>query len=491
MNICQLIDSLLQYGLKNNLIDKLDYEYSLNALLSILKLDSYDEVNQHEEMEIDDILEGILNYAIDNNIIENTTESKDLFDSKVMGVLTPKPSEIIRNFYLYLNEDSKKATDYFYKLCKDVNYIRSSRIAKDIHFDYQSSYGTINISINMSKPEKDPNDIKKLLTLKPVCYPKCMLCKENVNYQGRIGFPARQNLRFIPLTLANEKYFIQYSPYSYYNEHLICFHDEHFNMRINRATFEELIDFIDILPHYFIGSNAGLPIVGGSILNHQHFQGGKAILPMENATENYIKKINDVDVYRLNWPMSVIRLKSTNKQKIVDVATSIFNNWQDYENKDLYIINSKDDIHNTITPIVRYKNNMYEFDLVLRNNITSESRPNGVFHPRSDYWHIKKENIGLIEVMGLAILPSRLKSEMAIVKKYLLNECLTNQELAIIDKHLSWANSLKENNTINTNNVDDTINNGIGDVFVKVLKDCAIFKDENLDEFDKFILSVN
>ena len=491
MNICQLIDSLLQYGLKNNLIDKLDYEYSLNALLSILKLDSYDEVNQHEEMEIDDILEGILNYAIDNNIIENTTESKDLFDSKVMGVLTPKPSEIIRNFYLYLNEDSKKATDYFYKLCKDVNYIRSSRIAKDIHFDYQSSYGTINISINMSKPEKDPNDIKKLLTLKPVCYPKCMLCKENVNYQGRIGFPARQNLRFIPLTLANEKYFIQYSPYSYYNEHLICFHDEHFNMRINRATFEELIDFIDILPHYFIGSNAGLPIVGGSILNHQHFQGGKAILPMENATENYIKKINDVDVYRLNWPMSVIRLKSSNKQKIVDVATNILNNWQDYENKDLFIINSKDDIHNTITPIVRYKNNMYEFDLVLRNNITSESRPNGVFHPRSDYWHIKKENIGLIEVMGLAILPSRLKSEMAIVKKYLLNECLTNQELAIIDKHLSWANSLKENNTINTNNVDDTINNGIGDVFVKVLKDCAVFKDENLDEFDKFILSVN
>lgn len=491
MNICQLIDCLLQYGLKNNLIEKLDYEYSLNALLSILKLDAYDEVNNHEEMEIDDILEGILAYAIDNNIIENTTESKDLFDSKVMGVLTPKPSEITRNFYKYLNEDSKKATDYFYKLCKDVNYIRSSRIAKDIHFDYQSSYGTINISINMSKPEKDPNDIKKLLTLKPVCYPKCMLCKENVNYQGRIGFPARQNLRFIPLTLANEKYFIQYSPYSYYNEHLICFHEDHFNMRINRATFEELIDFIDILPHYFIGSNAGLPIVGGSILNHQHFQGGKAILPMENATENFIKKIDGVDVYRLNWPMSVIRLKSTSKQKIVDVATNIFNNWLDYENKDLYIINSKDDIHNTITPIVRYKNNMYEFDLVLRNNITSESRPNGVFHPRSDYWHIKKENIGLIEVMGLAILPSRLKSEMAIVKEYLLDKTLSSQQIAIIDKHLSWADKLKENNVINDKNVDNIINNGIGEVFVKVLKDCAVFKDEDIDEFNRFILSTN
>ena len=491
MNICQLIDCLLQYGLKNNLIEKLDYEYSLNALLSILKLDAYDEVNNHEEMEIDDILEGILAYAIDNNIIENTTESKDLFDSKVMGVLTPKPSEITRNFYKYLNEDSKKATDYFYKLCKDVNYIRSSRIAKDIHFDYQSSYGIINISINMSKPEKDPNDIKKLLTLKPVCYPKCMLCKENVNYQGRIGFPARQNLRFIPLTLANEKYFIQYSPYSYYNEHLICFHEDHFNMRINRSTFEELIDFIDILPHYFIGSNAGLPIVGGSILNHQHFQGGKAILPMENATENFIKKIDCVDVYRLNWPMSVIRLKSTSKQKIVDVATNIFNNWLDYENKDLYIINSKDDIHNTITPIVRYKNNMYEFDLVLRNNITSESRPNGVFHPRSDYWHIKKENIGLIEVMGLAILPSRLKSEMAIVKEYLLDKTLSSQQIAIIDKHLSWADNLKENNVINDKNVDNIINNGIGEVFVKVLKDCAVFKDEDIDEFNRFILSTN
>ena len=491
MEICQLIDSLLKYGLKNNLIDNLDYEYSLNSLLSILKLDDYNEVNNNEEMELDDILNGILSYAIDNNIIENTTESKDLFDSKVMGVLTPKPSEITKTFYSYLNENPSKATDYFYKLCKDVNYIRSSRIAKDIHFDYESEYGTINISINMSKPEKDPNDIKKLLTLKPVCYPKCMLCKENVNYQGRIGFPARQNLRIIPLILANEKYFIQYSPYSYYNEHLICFHEDHFNMRINRATFEELVDFIDKLPHYFIGSNAGLPIVGGSILNHQHFQGGKAILPMENAFEVLVKSIKDVDVYRLNWPMSVIRLKSMNKQNLLDVASNILKAWQQYENKDLYIINSYEDLHNTITPIARYKNDMYEFDLVLRNNITSESRPNGVFHPRSDYWHIKKENIGLIEVMGLAILPSRLKSEMSIVRKYLLDSELSNQEAAIIDKHLSWANSLKENNTINIDNVDDIINNGIGSVFVKVLKDCAVFKDENLDEFEKFILCIN
>lgn len=490
MEIYQLINALMQYGKKNNLYEEYDYHYCVNAILSILHLDDFIKDENEYNLTIDEILDGILSYAIENNIIDNTTESKDLFDSKIMGVLTEKPSAINKKFYDLYNESPVKATSYFYKLCKDVNYIRTSRINKDIHFDYDCEYGTINISINMSKPEKDPNDIKKLLTTKQVSYPKCMLCVENVNYQGRIGFPARQNLRYIPVTLANQQYYIQYSPYSYYNEHLICFHHNHFNMKIDEQTFKELVSFVDMFPHYFIGSNADLPIVGGSILNHQHFQGGNHTLPMENAKKVLIRSINNTNVYKLHWPMSVIRLTCNDSKELLEVANKILNNWKNYDNKELSIISEDENgFHNTITPIVRKKDGLYELDLVLRNNLTSNDRPLGVFHPQEKYWHIKKENIGLIEVMGLAILPSRLKAEMEIVKKYLLNDKLTKKELEIIEKHLNWADNLKEND-ITINNVDDIINNNIAKVFVKVLEDCAVFKQENQDEFDKFILSI-
>lgn len=492
MDICQLIDLLLKYGLEKGLIKEDDYYYSLNALLDVFKLDDY-VINQEskEDLSLDEILSLMLDYAIKENLIENTNECKDLFDTRIMGVLTPKPSEINHTFKKLMKKDPKEATDYFYSLCKDTNYIRTSRIKKDIHFDYESEYGTINISINMSKPEKDPNDIKKLLTAKPSSYPKCMLCKENVNYSGRIGFPARQTLRSVPVTLANEDFYIQYSPYSYYNEHLICFHKDHFNMRVNNQTFNELVDFVRLFPHYFLGSNAGLPVVGGSILNHHHFQGGKATLPMENAKKRLIKTVGDVNVYMLSWAMSVIRLESKDYKQLLNVAYNVLDKFTNYKNEELMIINKDEDgPHNTITPIARVKNGVYELDLVLRNNLITSDRPLGLYHPREQYWHIKKENIGLIEVMGLAILPSRLNKEMKYVKKFLLNQPLTDSEKVDFEKHLSWANMLKENNKINEENVETIINNGIGEVFTKVLKDCAVFKDENLDEFERFILSI-
>ena len=490
MNIYMLIDALLEYGKEKGLLEEIDYYYTLNALLAIFKLDEYVKPTTKANLTLDEILNSMLDYAINSNLIENSNENKDLFDTKIMGVFAKKPSVFKEKMDELINVCPSTATTYFYNYCKNINYIRASRIAKDIHFDYLSKYGTIKISINMSKPEKDPNDIKKLLTLKKSSYPKCMLCLENINYAGHVGFPARQTLMVYPLTLANEHYYMQYSPYSYFNEHTICFHEDHFNMRMTNQSFKELVSFINIFPHYFIGSNTNLPIVGGSILNHQHFQGGKAILPMENAKEVFMYETNGVNVYKLIWPMNAIRLKCKNDNKLLDVAFKILAKWLDYENKDLMIINSKEEIHNTITPITRKKNEVYEFDLVLRNNITTSDRPLGLFHPQEKYWHIKKENIGLIEVMGLAILPSRLNNEMKLVKKYLLNESLSEDELNNIENHIEWANEIKHNNNVGKENVDAIVNDAIGEVFVNVLKDCAVFKDENIDEFDKFINSI-
>lgn len=488
MNIYQLIDSLILYGIKHDLVNELDYDFYVNEYVNLFKLDDFKKVDKHLNLDLEVILDNLIAYALDNKLIEDTLESKDLFDCKIMGLITPKPSTVINKFKELLKVNPTLATDYFYKLAKDVNYIRVGRIKQDIHFDYDSPYGLINISINLSKPEKDPNDIKKLLNVKTLNYPKCMLCKENENYYGRIGYPSKQTLRCIPITLNNEEYYLQYSPYSYYNEHLICFHKEHFNMRINDNTFKELLDFVEMFPHYFLGSNADLPIVGGSILNHHHYQGGKAILPMENATKTLIKEINGVKVYHLKWPLAVIRLESKNKQNLLKVASKVLLKWKEYKNEDLNIINFDDfGLHNTITPIARKKENMLELDLVLRNNLTNDAYPLGYFHPSEKYWHIKKENIGLIEVMGLAILPARLKKEMDLVSKYLLNETLLESELNMISKHLSWADELKNKNKITKTNVTKIINLGIGEVFVEVLKDCNVFKKATNNEFVDFI----
>ena len=482
MTIYELIGEILEYGSKRGLYHKDDREYVLNSLLDIFNLDDYYFKNdKYLNMDLDDILEGMLDYAISNNIIENTQINRDLFDTKIMGCLTPLPSQINQKFNELKKVNPKYATDYFYNLCKDNNYIRTSRIKKNIEFAYFGEYGKMIITINLSKPEKDPNDIKKLLTLKQVNYPNCMLCKENVNYKGRLNFPARQNLRFVPVTLNNNQFYMQYSPYTYYNEHTICFKEEHSNMKVDIDAIKEIIDFVSQFPHYFMGSNAGLPIVGGSILNHHHFQGGSSKLPMEDAKEELIKVCDDVEYNLLKWPLNVIRLRSKSKEKIVDATKKVFDYWDTYQNEELMIIaHDNDGYHNAITPICRYKNGNYELDLALRNNITTKDRPLGLYHPSEKYWNIKKENIGLIEVMGLAILPARLKEEMQIVKKYLLGEAISNDEQEKINIHLNFANNIKKLNP-NKGNIDQLINDEIGKTFSLLLKDCAVFKDDSLD----------
>lgn len=493
MQINLLIKSLLEYGLKRKFIHEDDYLYVLNGLLSCFQLKEFEEPELFEPLieSLDEILDGMLNYAINEKIIENSVIEKDLFDTKIMGYITPLPSMINQKFYQLYKKDSTLALQYFYQLCCDTNYIRLSRIKKDIHFQYPSSYGNLDISINLSKPEKDPNDIKKLLTQKNSSYPKCMLCKENINYEGRLNFPARQNLRYIPITLNQESFYLQYSPYSYYPEHAIVFSNEHKPMLVDIEAVKELLDFVTLFPSYFIGSNAGLPIVGGSILNHHHFQGGKAVLPMENAKEILMMEQDDVQYFILHWPVSVIRLKSKHKNKLIHQTQYVFNQWQSYSNPDLFIFaEDENGKHNAITVIARKKGEVYELDLCLRNNIVTKDRPLGYFHPRPDYFHIKKENIGLIEVMGLAILPTRLQKEMNIVKKYLLNELLTDEEIDSINQHMDWASDLKMKYTITNENVDDIIQNGIGEVFSHVLEDCGVFKQENEAEFKAFVLSL-
>lgn len=493
MQINLLIKSLLEYGLKRKFIHEDDYLYVLNGLLSCFQLKEFEEPELFEPLieSLDEILDGMLNYAINEKIIENSVIEKDLFDTKIMGYITPLPSMINQKFYQLYKKDSTLALQYFYQLCCDTNYIRLSRIKKDIHFQYPSSYGILDISINLSKPEKDPNDIKKLLTQKNSSYPKCMLCKENINYEGRLNFPARQNLRYIPITLNQESFYLQYSPYSYYPEHAIVFSNEHKPMLVDIEAVKELLDFVTLFPSYFIGSNAGLPTVGGSILNHHHFQGGKAVLPMENAKEILMMEQDDVQYFILHWPVSVIRLKSKHKNKLIHQTQYVFNQWQSYSNPDLFIFaEDENGKHNAITVIARKKGEVYELDLCLRNNIVTKDRPLGYFHPRPDYFHIKKENIGLIEVMGLAILPSRLQKEMNIVKKYLLNELLTDEEIDSINQHMDWASDLKMKYTITNENVDDIIQNGIGEVFSHVLEDCGVFKQENEAEFKAFVLSL-
>jgi len=493
MTIYEAIHALMEYGKKKNIYEEDDKEYILNSLLDVFNLDDYKDNDYvcEPDKNVTHILDEMIEYAIENDIIENTQISKDLFDTKIMGCLTPMPSMINRKFDELKQDNPKFATDYFYNLCKDINYVRTTRIAKNISFSNMSKYGNIDITINLSKPEKDPNDIKKLLNVQKVDYPNCMLCKENVNYRGRVNFPARQNLRFVPVNLNNQKFYMQYSPYSYYDEHTICFKDEHSNMKVDINAIKEIVDFVSQFPHYFMGSNAGLPIVGGSILNHHHFQGGRAVLPMEKAKEKFIKVVNDVEYYILHWPMNVIRLKSNNKDSLINEAKKIFDFWEVYENKELMII-AKDEngLHNAITPICRYSNNKFELDLALRNNLTTKDRPLGLYHPREEYWNIKKENIGLIEVMGLAILPARLKEEMQLVKKYILNESLNSGELEKIKIHLSFANQITKNTHVTKDNAQEVINQAIVDTFIKVLEDCAIFKEENIEVLINCIKSI-
>ncbi|MEF9983768.1 MAG: UDP-glucose--hexose-1-phosphate uridylyltransferase [Oscillospiraceae bacterium] len=498
--INQTIYDLVQYAISKKLIEKSDEIYGINQLLDIFNLDIFDieKVNTSNcETNLENLLENSLNYALDNGLIsQNDIVLKDLFDTKIMGVFAKMPSEIERDFYSHYNISPINATDSFYQYCKNINYIRDYRIKKDLQWKYNCEYGDIDITINLSKPEKDPKMIAALKNMPQSNYPKCPICAENVGYFGRLNHTARQNLRVIPLELAGEKWSFQYSPYVYYNEHCIVLENEHKPMKISSKTFELLLDFVEKFPHYFVGSNADLPIVGGSILTHNHFQGGRYQFPMEKAEIEKaitIKKYEDVDVGIVKWPMSVIRIKSKNPDRLIALSEHIFNIWRDYSDSSVEIISSTNgEQHNTITPIARKNNDIFELDLVLRNNRTTAERPYGIFHPNEKLHHIKKENIGLIEVMGLAVLPSRLKNEIEEIKFCILNQT-TISSTDNIFKHKEWIEEiLQQYSDINSENIDIILQNEIGTVFVKVLEDAGVFKrnQKGITAFNRFLATL-
>lgn len=492
------INRLINFALQNNLITKLDVIYSTNMILGLLNLNEFTSVKIDERLETPtDILENILDYAISKNIISNTVTERDLFDTKIMNCIMPRPSEIINTFNRLYSKSPIKATSYYFKLSIASNYIRKSRIDKNILWKTSTDYGDLDLTINLSKPEKDPKDIARAKLIKSSSYPKCLLCKENEGFYGNLNHPARQTHRIIPISFNNNEWFLQYSPYTYYNEHCILINSEHVPMKISRTTFENLIGFIDKFPHYFAGSNADLPIVGGSILSHDHYQGGCYTFAMEKAAiEKYysIKNYEKVTVGRVKWPMSILRLSSDNKDSLISLAEKILLDWRNYSDESVDILSHTNDTpHNTITPIARKRNDKYELDLVLRNNRTTEQHPLGIFHPHAEVHHIKKENIGLIEVMGLAILPPRLKDEVAIIKEHLLSKTPTISTDEIVNVHSDWYNYIrKKYNDINILNVDSILKKEIGYKFLEVLHHAGVFKRNaiGLAAFDKFINSL-
>ena len=501
INIYVEIEKLLAFALSAGLIEEEDKVYSRNSLLSVFNLDDCEEVSV-ENLPIEkpyEILDRMCSWAAEKGIIEDTFDERDLFDTKIMGEITPRPSEVIKKFKKDYEISPEKATDNYYAFSQNINYIRTDRIAKNLHWLADTEYGNIEITVNLSKPEKDPRDIAKAKLAPQSSYPKCLLCKENEGYAGRMNHPARQNHRIIPVTLTNEPWFLQYSPYVYYNEHCILFSGEHRPMKISRGSFERVLEFVDIFPHYFVGSNADLPIVGGSILSHDHFQGGHHDFPMAKACaeETFtIKGFEDVAVEKVKWPMSVIRLRGKSKEKLVELSDKILTAWRGYSDEkcDIFAFTG-DTPHNTITPIARKKGTEYEIDLVLRNNRTSEEYPLGIFHPHQELHHIKKENIGLIEVMGLAVLPGRLKEEMGILAELMIkpnaSELIRGNEK--VEKHADWCDEiLKKYNDITAENIENIIKIEIGVAFSKVLENAGVYKqDENGKEgYRRFINSL-
>lgn len=501
INIYLEIEKLLAFAESAKLIESEDVVYSRNKLLAVFGLDDCEEVTETFEIEKPyDILSRMCDWAAEKGLIENTFDERDLFDTKVMGELTPRPSEVIRKFKEDYEVSPETATDNYYAFSQNTNYIRMDRIAKNLHWLADTEYGNIEITVNLSKPEKDPRDIAKAKLAPQSSYPKCLLCKENEGYQGRMNHPARQNHRIIPVTLTNEPWFLQYSPYVYYNEHCILFSGEHRPMKISRGSFERVLEFVDIFPHYFVGSNADLPIVGGSILSHDHFQGGHHDFPMAKAEaeETFtIKGFEDVAVEKVKWPMSVIRLRGKSKEKLVDLSDKILTAWRGYSDEKCEIFAFTGDTpHNTITPIARKKNGAYEIDLVLRNNRTSEEYPLGIFHPHQELHHIKKENIGLIEVMGLAVLPGRLKEEMKILEELMVEKNAVSliRENEKVEKHADWCEEiLAKYENITAENVENIIKVEIGIAFSKVLENAGVYKqdEEGKAGYRRFIEFLN
>ena len=494
------VRKLICYGLENNLITADDRIYAANSMIHVLKRDEYDPPEEiYTDIDLEAVLKEITDYAVENGLIEDSIVYRDLFDTEIMGCLTPRPSEVIAKFrQIYREKSPVDATDFYYKFSCDTDYIRRYRIAKDVKWTSETEYGTLDITINLSKPEKDPKSIAAALNAKQSAYPKCQLCEENVGYAGRVNHPARENHRIIPIKINDERWALQYSPYVYYNEHCIVFNCNHTPMKIDRSAFAKLFDFVEQFPHYFIGSNADLPIVGGSILTHEHFQGGHYTFAMEKApVEEYftIKGFEDVKAGRVKWPMSVIRLSCSDYDRLVDLGDKILTAWRAYTDKDAFIFAETDGVpHNTITPIARKRGNDYELDLVLRNNITTDECPLGVYHPHAELHHIKKENIGLIEVMGLAVLPARLKNEMEKLAEVLVKQGIDAvRKDTLLEKHADWAEEFMSKREVTAENVNEVIRDEIGKVFAKVLEHAGVYKrdPEGMVAFGRFVDSLN
>lgn len=493
--LCRLIGELAEYGVKTGLIPESERNYAINLLLDIFHEDAY-EANETKGEELEDILKGLLDIAVDKGLIEDSIVNRDLFDTRLMNAITPRPGEVIRKYQELFARSPKDATDWFYKFCGDSDYIRRYRAKKDVKWTVDTDFGVLDITINLAKPEKDPKAIAAAAKMAQSSYPKCQLCVENMGYAGRLNHPARQTLRIMPITINGSEWGFQYSPYGYYNEHCILLNGEHVPMAINEDCFKKMFDFISQYPHYMIGSNADLPIVGGSILSHDHYQGGNyefamAKAPIEKAFK--FKGFEDVEAGIVKWPMSVIRLRCADHKRLTQLSSKILAAWRAYTDEAAFVFAETDGVpHNTITPIARKKGDSFEIDLVLRNNITTDEHPMGVYHPHKQYHHIKKENIGLIEVMGLAILPSRLVSELEAVKNAILNnDDLRASELTA--SHADWVEEfLPTHPEFNADNAMDIIKEETGKVFLHVLEDAGVYKctPEGRDAFMRFLESV-
>lgn len=502
--ITENISTLVNYGIAAGLLDEADRIYTINRLLELFGLDDYEEpqnpvvITNAADFDLEGLLKQMLDYAAEKGILpDDSIVYRDLFDTKVMSLLLPRPSEVISKFQkLYEEQGAKAATDWYYTFSQNTDYIRRYRIARDRKWKADTEYGEMDITINLSKPEKDPKAIAAAKNAKQSGYPKCQLCMENEGYAGRVNHPARQNHRIIPVTIQGNQWGFQYSPYVYYNEHCIVFNSQHIPMKIEHDTFCKLFDFVKQFPHYFVGSNADLPIVGGSILSHDHFQGGHYEFAMAKAPvekEISFPGYEDVKAGIVKWPMSVIRLDCPDKERIIDLADKILLKWRDYTDEDAFVFaNTDGENHNTITPIARKRGEMFELDLVLRNNITTEEHPLGVYHPHAKLHHIKKENIGLIEVMGLAVLPARLKEEMAELKEAVLSGKDLRREDTLA-KHADWVEEfLPKYENVGEENIDDIINHEIGLVFSQVLEDAGVYKctTQGREAFLRFVKSV-
>ncbi len=493
MNIDAYISALVQYGLNKGLFEACDRAFIINQLISTLKLDSYTPA-ESRVMPLEEILRGILDNAVERGICGDDITSRDLLDTKLMGIMTPPPREVRKTFGVLYQTGPQAATDWFYGFSQDTDYIRRYRIQKDMRWKTATEYGNLDITINLSKPEKDPKAIAAAKNAPQSDYPKCQLCPENEGYAGRVNHPARQNHRIIPIQIAGADWYLQYSPYVYYNEHCIVFNGEHTPMVIDKSVFEKLLDFVTLFPHYFAGSNADLPIVGGSILSHEHFQGGHYSFPMERAPmekELRFQGFEDITAGIVKWPMSVIRLNGADKERLAELADKILRCWRGYTDEAAFIFaETEGNPHNTITPIARRRGENYELDLVLRNNMTTAEHPLGVYHPHAELHHIKKENIGLIEVMGLAVLPARLKEELSGLETAILTDAPLTGNLS---KHEAWVEDLKSKYTFTADNTACILKVEMGKVFAQVLTHAGVYKRDaqGREAFMKFIASVN